>query len=1259
MLSSFTVKGKWACMLSAAGFLLLGAVFFVSDASALVVPGGTGDTIRITDSDRGYSHVYGATWALYQYSSKTGGDLKVPSALQASSEEESEAAQITAPAKCREYGGFYVLVRDEGLKSSGQLTGKPFGTLQLQDLTEMGGNYDYRSFGDGLSPTFKGISDTTGDATVVASGQPLEEVRRLFESMPEDAKNGFEWDNHSTAGLFCYGSEYTGSGDASSVYSTSSVTFGGASQTSDLDGTTTMFLSSSVANASSTVTFTHRIVSAKQPDSGMYNVNINWSVSGDYSSRNNPPSGVLNLASSSEWSVRADGKWEKVVSVSAAVPIGSSGRICQKISYNPKNYATVGESVSSSGSGSSTACVNLRAITPPTPTCAAMGGTSTKNINYGDTNGISKVWNMNNISGDTGWQSTVWARPGDTIQFAHCFSWGVQAVRKSDSYGGGRTTPSEASSLSDRVNESSFTITSDRGSQYLFGTRRDQGSLGQTVTLQRFNSTAYRLGGGYINAEANGNYDLVLMSPSKETTDASRYNCLIFDFTQFINNGFQIPGMTTGGCAASNATGQTNEVGTTISQRITYPYQQAWVYESWYHNGGTCNCKTKAPSENTSVYYNNTNLGYGNHNGSIATVRHGATYWSEILNCYPGVNCSEYQDDLNCPGMTSANGCSCTDAGAHYDHDCSYDECYDTPGGGKTCVHYSKTCTYHRGSTIGNCSGYGSFDVIGTRHPVRFRDYGNRTSVASVNIPYNFRTADTSSINAGSVIYAGESVSSTFTASVLPVINSSIKSTDSAYATVYPGDIRIEQFIIGPNASVPAQTSGVLPIGGGTMCNYFGGTQCGTISINNQDSNWKNAQGRYNGWTWSMSATYNVPNNADIGSKYCVAIGMTIASSHPNADATTVSGWHSFNGNWRVSLSCRTIAKKPNFQAWNANLYATEGMNTTTARKYEGATLGTNSSADKIFGSWEEYLAISKGDINGFASGAALGYEGSTMRIAGGHSTTGNFCDLSHMSVANVGCSSNYAGFSKISLSDATIKRLYSRYLSSSFEINSGESINVASASAVKGATGQSVEEYIATSGNGTISSTIIRSANSPVLVIYVPGTLTINANICSGTGTCQGYDNALVLGSRNSQRFSSLSEIPQAIIIASQINISENVTQIDAWLVALGSPGTVNTCYQFNVGASSSDTCSKTLIVNGPTITNHLLLNRTAGAYTRSTFGQNDRPGAENNLTDDGSITPAEIFNYRPDTILWGYQQSQDFSQATVTYSRELSPRY
>jgi hypothetical protein len=40
-------------------------------------------------------------------------------------------------------------------------------------------------------------------------------------------------------------------------------------------------------------------------------------------------------------------------------------------------------------------------------------------------------------------------------------------------------------------------------------------------------------------------------------------------------------------------------------------------------------------------------------------------------------------------------------------------------------------------------------------------------------------------------------------------------------------------------------------------------------------------------------------------------------------------------------------------------------------------------------------------------------------------------------------------------------------------------------------------------------------------------------------------------------------------------------------------------------------------------------------------------------------SATPAEVFNLRADAYLWAYKQVENYSQAFVTYSREVAPRY
>lgn len=93
----------------------------------------------------------------------------------------------------------------------------------------------------------------------------------------------------------------------------------------------------------------------------------------------------------------------------------------------------------------------------------------------------------------------------------------------------------------------------------------------------------------------------------------------------------------------------------------------------------------------------------------------------------------------------------------------------------------------------------------------------------------------------------------------------------------------------------------------------------------------------------------------------------------------------------------------------------------------------------------------------------------------------------------------------------------------------------------------------------------------------------------------------------------------------------------------------------------------------NGPVFAKTLTLNRTAGAYpgenkTGAVSATEDIASANRRLDAGGttaieprygSLTPAEIFNLRPDVYLWSYNQANRLTQATVVYMRELAPRY
>jgi len=156
----------------------------------------------------------------------------------------------------------------------------------------------------------------------------------------------------------------------------------------------------------------------------------------------------------------------------------------------------------------------------------------------------------------------------------------------------------------------------------------------------------------------------------------------------------------------------------------------------------------------------------------------------------------------------------------------------------------------------------------------------------------------------------------------------------------------------------------------------------------------------------------------------------------------------------------------------------------------------------------------------------------------------------------------------------------------------------------------------------------------SPVVILDIKGTLTINSDLRLGSrsgAACQP------------ETYSSISQIPQNIIFAHNVNISGNVTNIDAWLIVSGK---LTTCHNFTIGgdknSNSPSKCSQPLRLNGPVITDTIELSRTGGAGTGH-----------------DSINAAEVFNLRADAYLWLYAQSQRYTQATTVFMRELAPRF
>ena len=349
-------------------------------------------------------------------------------------------------------------------------------------------------------------------------------------------------------------------------------------------------------------------------------------------------------------------------------------------------------------------------------------------------------------------------------------------------------------------------------------------------------------------------------------------------------------------------------------------------------------------------------------------------------------------------------------------------------------------------------------------------------------------------------------------------------------------------------------------------------------------------------------ASVTVPDS--VGYKYCNSFGYQYqywyAYNYGGGDE-----WHhdSARDYWYVyDAACRPIAKKPSLATWNNSILSNGGVQTSVSSRYNPATMGTFASgARTLYGSWTEYLNVIGGTVNGLTSGAALALGSSYQDVY----------NNSPLTIAN---NTTNLGSSGVQSSTALRTRL-DTYLKNQGATDPGDTIG----------------------GSGWTD----RTGTS---IYHRQGDLNITGNITLSAGN---YDN--------------IYQLPQIVIfVDGNVNISSNVTQIDAWIIA-SSSSTINTCSDFQVGVTeadavgrSSNTCTNQLVFNGPVMAGRLALNRSFGSdplisYRKGTFGANsDRQ------------TPAEVFNYRADAYLWAYAQAGRYeSSYTETYTRELAPRY
>lgn len=348
------------------------------------------------------------------------------------------------------------------------------------------------------------------------------------------------------------------------------------------------------------------------------------------------------------------------------------------------------------------------------------------------------------------------------------------------------------------------------------------------------------------------------------------------------------------------------------------------------------------------------------------------------------------------------------------------------------------------------------------------------------------------------------------------------------------------------------------------------------------------------------------------GTRLCYALSL-------QARSYTSTEWTHSN------LRCVILGKTPKVQVWGGDLMvgrSFSGNNSAVSSQVVTSTsTKTLGGVSKTFGSWIEYGIFATGSISGAASKAGFaGPDGMANATVCAYSvlsfsnSNGNSCSNSSPKLGNYSTSQpipSVSGSFSQSGSAITVNHL----IPNDLLVSSGM--------------------YVGTR-NGDLRLDGGMLAPRKSVIIKVSGTVTIAGNLI--------YNN-----DNGGAGYKDITELPQLVIIANKIVINSGVTNVDAWLIADGKDGIIETCDtgspSFNLTGNNRLTinkCNNQLTVNGPVMAKQLWLRRTAGSGTGASSGD-----------------PAEVFNLRADAYLWSAARSIDLGRAQTVYSTELPPRF
>ena len=656
---------------------------------------------------------------------------------------------------------------------------------------------------------------------------------------------------------------------------------------------------------------------------------------------------------------------------------------------------------------------------------------------------------------------------------------------------------------------------------------------------------------------------------------------------------------------------------------------------------------------------------------------------------------SKYMDNLNPSSWNNNNINGYAHAGTDIFGTHTYSKNTASPSSSNYSTKYNITDS-HLGSSFYQQLTWTDLWVDGNSVNRTHNGSRNATAKATVYIPYNYRTKPETTSNSTPYILPG---TSTFT--IEPSIKIEKRTNtpvngSTAYSTkTKPSKYQVVSYYIANGTAagdVTIKNNGYFT-GSGTinLADYCNGRYGWGNGSPYNCQQLRSGEGTYDGNGTGddnvvalPSTSLTVAEDVPIGTKICTVAAVWPSDSHntqnditdASQESAAIDAFENQNGRmWKISEpTCSTVAKRPNIQVKQNDAYAEQKINTATSHR---KLYGTNDVYS--YGSWSEFALISANDtttgILGMGSGASLW---------GGireNNDANKYCYVSSMTFSNSHCSGEgrylgKLGVNKLLASDPEniAKQIKTRYTINNGVVY-GESgrINVLQSygSCIYNESTGTYTPYDGGHGNPTFNcldnGTNYTKVRGSAATDSYPNDSWLKSNsvhksnawvteaedaIYIRQNTYYGTLSGPLDKIKENTPYTNINELSQRIFIAKKIYISPEVTHIDAWLIA----DEIDTCYPGAGVAVSVNNCNTQLTVTGPVIAKKVYLNRTYGGGKVS-YGRYEANTAAWWRSENAQ--GAEIFSVSPAVYLWSYSQSQRYSQAVMTYSKELPTRY